>query len=132
MLRLVLSFVLNAIAIWVAAWLVSGIELSHGTDLEAQVTPEALTTLLLVAVVFVLVNAVVKPILKLISLPLTIITLGLFLLVINALMLMLTSWLAGLFDLGFSVEGFWPALLGGIVIGIVNWLVNLVMPDRAR
>lgn len=64
------------------------------------------------------------------SLPIVIVTLGLFLVVINALMLKLTSWLSGLFDLGWHVEGFWTAVLGGLIVAVVSWLLNAFLPDK--
>lgn len=86
-------------------------------------------TLLLVALVFGVVNFLVKPLVKLLTLPLFVLTLGLFTLVVNALMLMLTSWLAERMDLGFHVEGFWTAVLGGLIISVVSWALNVVLPD---
>lgn len=79
---------------------------------------------------FGLVNVIVKPVVKLLSLPLFILTLGLFTLVVNALMLLLTSWLADLLDLSFHVDGFWTAVVGGLIISIVSWAVNMVLPDK--
>ncbi|MBR7678664.1 phage holin family protein, partial [Streptomyces daliensis] len=64
------------------------------------------------------------------SLPLLILTLGLFTLVINALMLLLTSWLSDKLDLSFHVEGFWTAVLGGLIISIVSWALNMALPDK--
>ena len=74
------------------------------------------------AVIFSLVNTFIKPILRIITLPITAVTLGLFLIVINALMLLLTGWISDQRDLGFMVNGFVPALLGAIVISIVSWV----------
>jgi putative membrane protein len=87
--------------------------------------------LLLVALVFGLVNAVVRPILTLLSCPLIVVTLGLFLLVINALMLSLTSWLSASLGLGFHVDGFLPALLGGLAIGIISTVLTLFVGRAA-
>lgn len=114
----------NAAALAVATWLVSDITLT-GADGGKKTL-----TLILVALVFGVVNFVVKPIVKLFSLPLLVLTLGLFTLVINALMLMLTSWLADKLDLSFHVEGFGTALLGGLIISIVSWGLNMAIPDR--
>lgn len=77
-----------------------------------------------------MVNVIVKPVVKLLSLPLFIVTLGLFTLVVNALMLMLTSWLAKQFDLSFHVDNFWTAVVGALIISIVSWAVNMVLPDK--
>ncbi|OEU90307.1 hypothetical protein DB35_03275 [Streptomyces abyssalis] len=114
----------NAAALAVATWLVSGIELT-GTD-----TGSKTVTLIVVALIFGVVNFVVKPLLKFISLPLLVLTLGLFTLVINALMLMLTSWVADQLDVSFHVDGFGTAFLGGLIISIVAWALHMVLPDR--
>lgn len=86
-------------------------------------------TLILVALVFGLVNFLVKPVVQLLTIPLFILTLGLITLIVNALMLLLTSWLAGVLDLSFHVEGFWTAVLGGLIISVVSWALNVVLPD---
>ncbi|UGY92521.1 phage holin family protein [Streptomyces gobiensis] len=113
----------NAIALAVAVWLLSDITLT-GDD-----TTSRTITLILVALIFGVVNYVVKPIAKLLSFPVLVLTLGLFALVINALMLLLTSWLADKLDIGFHVEGFGTAVLGGLIIAIVSWAVSMVLPD---
>jgi len=123
MMTFLVKTIANAVALAVAVWLLDGITLT-GDD-----TGSKTLTLVLVALIFGLVNFVVKPITNMLSLPLLILTLGLFTLVINALMLMLTSWLAGQVDLAFHVEGFWTAVLGGLVISIVSWALNVVLPD---
>ncbi|HWM39603.1 MAG TPA: phage holin family protein [Streptomyces sp.] len=114
----------NAAALAVATWLVSGIELTGAG------TGEKTLTLIIVALIFGVVNFVVKPLLKFISLPLLVLTLGLFTLVINALMLMLTSWVADKIDVSFHVDGFGTAFLGGLIISIVAWALHMVLPDR--
>jgi len=82
------------------------------------------------AVIFGLINAIIRPIVKLLTLPLLVLTLGLFAFVVNALMLLLTSWICDVLDLPFKVEGFWSALLGALVISVVTFLINLVLPDE--
>jgi len=142
-MALVLGLIVNAVALWVATLIVpgislfetTGVELPAGTGIEEQVSVPTLTALLIVAVVFTLVNAVIKPIVQLLSLPLTILTLGLFLLVVNALMLMLTSWITTTFNLFgavYEVSGFWAAFFGAIVIGLVNWVLGMLIPVRRR
>ncbi|MEU9994660.1 phage holin family protein [Streptomyces sp. NPDC050848] len=123
MMNFAVKTLANAGALGVAIWLVQDITLTGDS------TANKAWTLILVALVFGLVNVVVKPIVKLISLPLFILTLGLITLVINALMLMLTSWLADKLDLSFHVEGFWTAVLGGLIISVVSWALNVVLPD---
>lgn len=116
----------GALALWVATLIVPGIEL------EGSTFTDRLGTLLIVAIIFGVVNAIAKPIAALFSLPLIVLTLGLFLLVLNALMLLLTDWLAGLLDLPFDVDGFWAAFWGAIVISIVTFVVGLFVGDARR
>ncbi|MEU6545619.1 phage holin family protein [Streptomyces sp. NPDC046859] len=123
MKNFVVKTIANAGALAVAVWLIDDITLTGDS------TGKEIATLLLVALLFGLVNVVVKPVVKLLSLPLLILTLGLFTLVVNALMLLLTSWLADKVDLSFHVEGFWTAVLGGLIISIVSWALNVVLPD---
>ena len=86
--------------------------------------------MVVVALIFGIVNAFIKPILKLISLPLIILTLGLFVFIVNALMLQLTSWLAGKFDLAFNVEHFfWDAIFGALIITFVSMLLSFIKTD---
>jgi putative membrane protein len=114
----------NAGALAVAVWLLDKITLTGDS------TFKKVWTLILVALVFGLVNFLVKPIVKVLTFPLFILTLGLITLVVNALMLMLTSWLADKLDLSFHVEGFWTAVLGGLIISVVSWALNVVLPDN--
>ncbi|HZO63851.1 MAG: phage holin family protein [Kribbellaceae bacterium] len=123
MKNLLIRLLANAIALGVATWVVSGI------TLQGPSTARQVLTLLIVAAIFGLVNAVVKPIAKLLSLPFIILTLGLLIFVINALMLMLTSWISGQLDVTFHVDGFVDALLGALVITLVSWLLSVVLPD---
>ncbi|MCT2139970.1 phage holin family protein [Dietzia cinnamea] len=142
-MALILRLIVNAVALWVATLIVPGITLheisgaaaSGAGDIENEVNVPTITALLVVAVVFTLVNAVIKPIVQLLSLPLTILTLGLFLLVVNALMLMLTGWITTTFQpfgAEYVVSGFWAAFFGAIVVGLVNWLLGMLIPSRAR
>ncbi|MEU4605364.1 phage holin family protein [Kribbella sp. NPDC023972] len=127
MKNLIIKLLANAVALAIAAWLISGITLQGAT------TGRRILTLLIVAAIFGLVNAVVKPIVKLLSLPFIILTLGLLIFVINAVMLLLTSWITGKLDVQFHVDGFWPAaLLGSLVITVVGMVLNAVLPDEAE
>ncbi|MDT0545538.1 MULTISPECIES: phage holin family protein [Streptomyces] len=123
MKNLLVKTIANAGALWVAIWLLKDITLTGDN------TGRKAITLILVALVFGLVNVVVKPVVKLLAFPLFILTLGLITLVINALMLLLTSWLAGKFDLTFHVEGFGTAVIGALIISIVSWALHVVLPD---
>ena len=118
--------IVTALATAAAVWLVPGISLTSN-DLGNQVL-----TLLAVAAVFGLVNGVVAPLVKGLSACLIVLTLGIALLIINALMLMLTSWLAGQLGLGFQVDGFWAAFWGAIVIAVVGALFGGLLGSRAR
>ncbi|NEB78037.1 phage holin family protein [Streptomyces sp. SID14478] len=114
----------NAGALAVAVWVLDKITLTGDS------TGKKVGTLILVALIFGLVNVLVKPVVKLLTFPLFILTLGLITLIVNALMLLLTSWLADKLDLSFHVEGFWTAVLGGLIISIVAWALHVVLPDE--
>jgi putative membrane protein len=114
----------NAVAIGVATWIVHGIALTGGG------TANQVLTLILVAVLFGIVNWLVKPVVKLLSLPLFLLTLGLVIFVINALMLWLTSWAAGKLSLDFHVGGFGAAFLGALIVSVVAWALHVVLPDE--
>ncbi|MEV8317911.1 phage holin family protein [Streptomyces sp. NPDC059900] len=123
MKNFVVKTIANAAALAVAVWLLDKITLTGDS------TGGKTLTLIVVALLFGLVNFLVKPIVKVLTFPLFILTLGLITLVVNALMLLLTSWLADKFDLSFHVDGFWTAILGGLIISIVSWALNVVLPD---
>lgn len=117
-------FVLNAVALALATWLVDGITLG-GESLEHDVG-----VLLVIALIFGLLNAVVKPAFRFFTTPLIWLSLGLFLLVINAVMLLLTSWVSDTLRLGWHVDGFWSAVLGSLIISIVSFVVGAFLPER--
>src|SRR5919112_187842 len=122
-MRLILRLLANAAALAVATFLLTGISLT------APTTEGKVVTLLVVALIFGVLNAVVKPIFTLVTAPLVLLTLGLFLLVINALML-LTSWVSNRVDLGWSVVDFGSAVLGAIIVSVVSFLLNAFLPER--
>lgn len=124
MKNFVVKTIANAGALAVAVWLLDKITLTGSS------TGKKVGTLLVVALLFGLVNFLVKPVVKVLTFPLFILTLGLITLVVNALMLLLTSWLAGKLDLSFHVEGFWTAVLGGLIISVVSWALHVVLPDE--
>lgn len=124
MKRFAIKTGINAVALWVAAMAVPGIKLGEGTSIGTN-----LLTVLLVALIFGLVNAVVRPIVKLFALPALILTLGLFIFVVNALMLVLTSWLAGKLGLAFEIDKFfWSAVMGALIITAASWVLSIVIP----
>ncbi len=120
-MNLLIRVAVNAAALAVAAWLLDGIRLTDRDD-------RALT-LIGVAVVFGLINAFIAPVIKLLSLPFIILTLGLLLWVINAVMLLLTSRIADSLGLGFEVDGFGTALLGALVISVVSAILGSFVDD---
>ncbi len=120
-MRLLMRLVINAAALWVAAGLVDGIRLpGEGGGVDVG-------TLLIVALIFGVINALIKPVVKLVTCPAYIVTLGLFTFIVNAGMLLLTSYIAGP---RFTVDGFWPALWGGIIISIVSTLLSVFVSDE--
>jgi putative membrane protein len=124
MQAILIRLIVNAITLWVATALIDKIMISGGSNTEQAIT------LIVVAAIFGVVNAVVKPVVQLLALPLFILTLGLITFVINALMLLLTSAIAGWLDVPFRVDGFLAALLGSLVISIVSFLINVILPKE--
>lgn len=122
----------TAVSLAVAAWLIDGIRFDGPSQGTAELQ-DKLLPLLLVSLLLGVVTSLVKPVLTILSFPFVILTLGLFLLVINAAMLMLTGWLADQLDIGFEVTGFWPALGGAIVLTVTTWILDGVLgPDEKR
>jgi putative membrane protein len=116
----------SAAALGVATWAVSGIELLAGSGWSR------VGTLLAVALIFGLINATLKPLIKVVGCAFYVLTLGLAALVVNGLLLWLTSVVAGDLTLPFHVTGFWPAFWGAIVVGLVSWVLNLLIGDDRR
>ena len=124
---LILRLAASAIAVWIAGLLISGIRV------EAETTAGTIGTIVAVAVIFGIINAVLRPIIKTVGCALYALTLGLIAIVVNALLFMLTGWIAQQFDLPFMIDNFWPsAVLGALVVGIVSWLINMVVTDRVK
>lgn len=124
-MRLLLRWVINAIAIAVTVYVVPGIRGGEESQLSIDIK-----TLLIVALIFGLVNALIRPLLKLLSCPLVVLTLGLFIFVVNAAMLLLTSAIAQSLGLQFYVDGFVPALIGAVVISFVSIVLNTFITDE--
>lgn len=123
-MRLLLRWLITAVALVVAAWLVPGIDIRDNNGWIA---------VLVMAAVLGLANAFLRPLLQILTCPLVLLTLGLFLLVINAITFSFSSWIAiNWFNAGFYVDGFWPALLGSIVVSIVSFLLSVFLPDEDR
>jgi putative membrane protein len=116
-MRFLVRLVLNGLAIIIAAWLLPGIHIT--SNLSA----------LLAGVILGFVNAIVRPVLFFLTLPLTLLTLGLFIFVLNAICFALTAWLVP----GFSIDGFFSALVGALLVSVVSWILNgLVVGRRER
>src|SRR3954466_7925389 len=117
----IVRLLVNAAALWVATALVPGVTYSGGT-----------LPLLGVALVFGVINATLRPLAKILTFPLIILTLGIFALVINGLMLWLTSAMSSALGLGFHVSGFWAAFWGGVVVSLVSLILSMLLRDRSR
>lgn len=120
----VIRVVVVAVALWIATLLVPGIAVAAGTP------GTRLLTLVGVALIFGVVNAVVKPVVKVLGCAFYVLTLGLFALVVNALLFLLVGWLAEAVGLPFVVDGFGAAFVGAIVVGVVSFLLHVAVPDR--
>jgi putative membrane protein len=118
-MRLLIRLLVNAAALWVATQIVTGV------TYRGDVLP-----FLGVALVFGVVNSLIRPVLKFFTFPLIILTFGIFALIVNALMLWLTSTLAGTLGLGFHVGGFWAAFWGALVVSVVSTLLNFLLRER--
>jgi putative membrane protein len=126
-MRVVFRVLVTALALFVATEVVPGIQL------HAHTTLSKVTTLLVVALIFGVANVVIRPIVLTLGCVFYVLTLGLFGLVVNGLMLWLTSWVAGKLSEPFHVTGFWPAFWGAIIVGFVGWLLSIIPgEDRHR
>jgi putative membrane protein len=124
--QILIKVVVNAVAIWVATAVVPGVEVT-GDD-----TGRTILTLLVLGVLFGIVNAVIKPIVKLFSFPFYVLSLGLFAFVVNALMLQIVEWLADALNISFTIDDFfWSAIGAAVVVTLVSLVLNLVLPDDA-
>lgn len=123
-MKLLLRILIPAVALWVAHLAISGIELTGTSDAKKA------GTLVVIALIFGVVNAVLKPIIKTIGCLFYVLTLGLIGLVVNGLLLWLCSWIAGKLSVPFHITGFAAAFWGAIIVGIVGWLLNLIFDER--
>lgn len=119
---IIIRILVNAVALAAAVFLIDGL------DVDTTSTGELVVVYLALGVIFGVVNAVIKPIVKTVGCAFYVLTLGLISLVVNALLLLLTAWIAGVVGLPFTIAGFWPALLGAIVVAVVSWVLSLVLP----
>jgi len=120
---------INAVALWVAAIVLSGITLTE----DGATTSHKVLTVIVVALIFGLINAIVRPIVKFFSLPFLILTLGLFTFIVNAIMLELLSWISGKLDLAFHVDDFfWSAVFGALIVSFVSLILHILLPEKQR
>jgi putative membrane protein len=119
-----IRLVITAIALWITTLIVPGVAVTGRNGANTALT------LLAVALIFGVVNAVLKPVIKVFGCVFYLLTLGLFALVVNALLFLLTDWIARQLDLPFHVDGFWAAFWGAIVMAVVSWLISVAVPDR--
>ena len=122
---LVIRLGISAVALWISTLVLKGITLNADTKLEK------IGTLLVVAALFGLINAVLRPIIRTLGCAVYFLTLGLISLIVNGALFMLVSWLAGQLGLAFHIDKFWPtAVIGALIVGIISWVLNMLVPDR--
>jgi len=126
MKNFLIRVLVGGIALWVAALIVGGVDLAED---QADWT-DKLVTIVLVALIFGVINAIVKPLAMLLSLPFIVLTLGLFMFVVNAFMLQITEWISDALGLSFSIdEFFWSAIWAALIITLVSWPLDLIFSD---
>jgi len=123
-MKLLLRILIPAVALFVAHLLISGIELTGHSDAKKA------GTLVIIALIFGVVNAVLKPIIKTVGCVFYVLTLGLIGLVVNGLLLWFCSWIAGKLSIPFHITGFEPAFFGAIIVGVVGWVLNLIFDEK--
>ena len=121
MTKFILRWMINIVAIYAAILIVPGIDLKSG-----------LVSVLWLALIFGLINAFVRPLLKLLTCPLILLTLGLFTLLINTFLFWLTSQVGQAFGINMVIDGFWPAFLGGLVVSVVSVVMSLILRDELK
>lgn len=122
MTKFVLRWAINVVGIYLAVWIVPGIDYSKGDW----------TGFLWLALIMGLLNALLRPLLKLLTCPLIVLTLGLFTLVINTVIFWLTSNIGQSLGLGLTVDGFWSAFLGGLIVSVVSIVLTMILKDEMR
>ena len=123
-MKMLIKLVVTAAAVWVATLLVPGIQL------HAHTTAGKIGTLVVVALIFGIINAVLKPIAKTVGCLAYAATFGLISIVVNGLLFWLTSWVAGRLKVPFHITGFVAAVLGALIVGVVGWVLSLILDDR--
>lgn len=123
---IVIRIASTAVALWISTLVLSGI------TLDTPSTLKKITTLLIVAIIFGVVNGVLRPIIKTVGCAFYLFTLGLVGLLVNGLLFLLTSWIAGRLNLPFHVDGFWTAIIGALLVTVVSVIINWLVPDRFK
>jgi putative membrane protein len=122
---ILIRLVISAVALWISTLLI------HGITLGGDNTAKKIGTLLLVAAIFGIINAILRPVIKVLGCWAYVLTLGLIALVVNGALFLLTSWIAGKLEVPFHVDKFWPtAVLGALLVSVISWLLNLLVPDK--
>ena len=124
---MIIRFLVSALSLGLATWILPGIKLDYAGEPAG-----AAITMLIVAAIFGLVNALIKPLFVFVTSPLLLVTLGLFLLIINAALLMLTSWVCAQFGVPWGVDGFWNAVLGALIVSIISFVLNSFVGRRGE
>jgi len=128
-MRFVIRLLINALALWLTTFIVSGV---HVVPYTPGGTLETVLTYLLVALIFGLVNGIIGTFIRIVAFPLYILTLGLIALLVNGLLLLLVSWISGQIGFGLRVEDFWWGVLGALVLGFISWLIGIVLRPVTR
>ncbi len=124
MSRLILRWAINAVAIWAAIALLRG----NGIDIQAS----GYVPIIILGLIFGLLNALVRPVIELLTCPLIILTLGLGTLLINTLLFWLTGVIGNQFNAGFTVDGFWPAFWGALIVSLVSMVLTMLLRDELK
>ena len=123
-----MSILLRIVATGLAFWITSA--LLAGITIDTESLGETFLTVTVLAVIFGVINAVLKPIIKVVGCGLYVLTLGLFALIVNALLFLLVEVLADAMNVGFAIDGFWWAMLGALVVSFISWVITLVLPGN--
>lgn len=121
---IIIRLAISAVALWISTLVLSGITLGGDSTLKK------VGTLIAVAIIFGVVNAVIRPVVKTVGCAFYVLTLGLIALLVNGLLFLLTSWIAGQLSLPFHVDGLLTAVLGALIVGVVSWILNAAVPDK--
>ncbi|MFD1212201.1 phage holin family protein [Arthrobacter sp. GCM10027362] len=134
MTAFIVRVIVNALALWAAGWLLPGIEIqpTAGAGMAGgNNVGGVILAYLFIGLIFGLVNSIVRPVVALLALPITILTLGIFTIIINAAMLMLTAWISGYTPVHFEVDSFfWTAILGALIISVVSIVASIFTGGR--